>query len=326
MKLNDIKDIMDCLPAGRTKFYYFKDRYALLLLRYIVGKGRAIHDLKQSRFNRLIRKPVVQKMIKAAGDGRLTADTLRSVWPKHYHCYRLTLGIWGDRNRDARFYNQTSRPGWNLVLQLNFSGRHNREYYRMLKPSEPHPFHAYGHPISGKGEHTLAWARIDMDLDTDEALIEEVQTDWIRRALWSRKYLNYYEKRSSPKPRYVPGYVKNLGCNSKVLSQYIDITLKPHIRLWDEAMLASAIWFLKEEIGIGKIYYHTFQFGCRVKRISGSKPPRSLYTKLPDRFCFRKTSQTPTFLVRKNNRKIVQLIKNHDPRFYVLDIPEKLRH
>jgi hypothetical protein len=74
----------------------------------------------------------------------------------------------------------------------------------------------------------------------------------------------------------------------------------------------------KEEIGIGKIYYHTFNFGCRIKRIAGSKPPVSLYTKLPDRFCFKKTNQAPGFLMRRNNRKIIDLLKHHDPRFYLL--------
>lgn len=324
MKLNEITEIMACLPAGRTKFYYFKDRFALMLLRYVVGEGKSIRDLKASRFNRLMGKPMVNKAIKAIGKGRLAADALASIWPEDYHCYRLTLGIWGDRDKDARFYNQTSRPGWNLVLQLNFSGRHNRACNRMLKPGKPHPFHTYGHPIAGKGEHTLAWARMDMDLDTDEALIEEVQTDWIRRALWSRKYLTAYERCSSSKPRYVPGYVKNLGCDATALSQYIDGTLKPHMRIWDEAMLASAIWFLKEEIGIGRIYYHTFKFGCRLKRITDAKPPRSLYTRLPDRFCFRKTNRAPSFLFRKNNRKTIDLIRHHDPQFYLLDIPSEL--
>ncbi len=325
MKIDDIFDIMDCLPEGRTKFYYFKDRYALLLLSQIVGNGMAIRDLKASRYRRLIQKPVVRKIMETAGDGRITPETLGSVWPEAYHCYRLTLDVWGDRDKDARFYNQTSRPGWNLVLQMNFSSRHNRSYCRMLKPREAHPFHVYGHPIAEDEEHTLAWARIDLDLDTDEALIEEIQTDWIRRALWSRTYLAAYEDSSVPKPRYVPGYVKHLGCDSKALSQYIDETLKPHMRIWDEAMLASAIWFLTEEIGIHTIYYHTFRFGCRVKRITESKPPRSLYTKLPDRFCFRKTRHVPSFLLRKNNRKTLDLFKHHDPQFYVLDISNGLQ-
>lgn len=28
---------------------------------------------------------------------------------------------------------------------------------------------------------TLAWSRIDFDFDTGEALIEEIQSDWVRR-------------------------------------------------------------------------------------------------------------------------------------------------
>ncbi len=319
MKKNEIQEIMDCLPEGRTKFYYFKDRYALILLSYLVGGGKTIREIKNSRFHRLVHKPMVQRIIKDTGGGHLTPKELGSIWPFNYHCYLLTLGMWGSREGWSRFYNQTSRPGWNLVLQLNFTARHNHSYYRLLKPRDPQPFHCYSHPIARDGHHTLAWARIDLDLDTDEALIEEIQTDWIRRAIWSKKYLAVFEKCSNPKQQYIPEYVRRLGCDSKALSQYLEDTLKPHIRIWDEAMLASAIWFLKEEIGIRKIFYHTFKFGCQMKRITGSKPPRSLYTKLPDRFCFKKTNQAPVFLTQKNNRKMINLIKKNDPQFYLLD-------
>lgn len=320
MKLDDIQVIIDCLPRGRTKFYYFKDRYALMLLTYIVGEGKAIHDLKGGRFNRLMQRPLVKRIIGAAGNGQLTPDALGSVWPEDYHCYRLTLDVWGDDDGDARFYNQTSRPGWNLVLQLNFSRRHNQAYYRMLKPRDEQLFNCCGHPAAWDGQPTLAWARIDLDLETDEALIEEIQTDWIKRAMRSKRYLAALGKGSISESRYVPAYVKGLGCDCEALSRYLEDTLKPHMRMWDEAMLAAAIWFLKEEIGIGKIYYHSFKFGCRIKRITGSKPPVSLYTQLPDRFCFKKTRGAPGFLMRKNNRKIVHLLKHHDPQFYLLEL------
>jgi hypothetical protein len=101
---------------------------------------------------------------------------------------------------------------------------------------------------------------------------------------------------------------------------YLENELKSHIRVWEEAMLSSAIWFLRDEIGINNIFYHTFDFGCRLKRISGSKPPRSLYTKLPERFCFQKTNQGPTFLMQKNNRTMTNLIKNQVLQFYSLVI------
>ena len=67
MEINEIHDIMDCLPKGRTKFYYFKDRYALMLLAYVVGNGRRIREIKSSRFGRLVQKPIVEKIIENSG-------------------------------------------------------------------------------------------------------------------------------------------------------------------------------------------------------------------------------------------------------------------
>lgn len=324
MKREEIQEIMDCLPKGRTKFYYFRDRYALMLLSYIIKGGKFVGEIKHGPYGRLIQKPIVQEVIKKTGNGLLTPKALDSVWPDTYHCYLLTLGMWGGHFSGSRFYNQTSRPGWNLVLQLNFAGRHNQAYHRLLKPGEKQPFHCRDHPVAVGGRHTLAWARIDLDWDMDEALIEEVQTDWIRRAIWSQKYLTAYERSadSNRHRHYLPEYVRNLGCDAKGISQYLEEILKPHRRIWDEAMLASAIWFLKEEIGIGKIFYHTHNFGYKLKGITGSKPPRSLYTQLPKRFCFTKTGQTPGFLLKKNRRKISNLIKTNNPQFYMVDFSD----
>lgn len=320
MKIEEIRDIIDCLPRGRTKFYYFKDRYALMLLVYAVGDGMRIHDIKRSRFGRLIRKPMVEKIIRDSGCGRLTPRELGDFWPDRYHCYLLTLGIWGGCKRWSRFYNQTSRPGWNLVLHLNFAAEHNRSFYRLVKPRNPYVFQYLSHPVASSGRHTLAWARIDMDLDAGEALIEEIQTDWIRKAMRSSRIMAACENSAGNRQRYIPDDVRNLGCDSVALNRYLDLTLKPHMQVWDEAMLASAIWFLKEEIGLDRIYYHTFEFGSQWKRICGSNPPRSLYTKLPDRFCFTRTSRVPGFLKRKNNRIRDHLIKGGHRQFYLLDL------
>ena len=38
------------------------------------------------------------------------------------------------------------------------------------------------HPVASGGELTLAWSRIDLDLDRGEALVEEIQSDWVRDA------------------------------------------------------------------------------------------------------------------------------------------------
>ncbi len=311
---------MDCLPKGRTKFYYFKDRYALMLLAYAVGNGMRIREIRNSRFARLVHRPIVEKILKDSGGGRLTPRELGAVWPDTYYCYLLTLGIWGSRESWSRFCNQTSRPGWNLVLHLNFAAQHNRSFYRLVKPSDPYAFQCLSHPAAMHGRHTLAWARMDLDLDAGEALIEEIQTDWIRRARQSRRIVAARENSDGGRRAYVPQYVRSLGCDSAALSRYLDHTLKPHMQVWDEAMLASAIWFLKEEIGLDRIYYHTFEFGSQWKRIDAGNPPRSLYTKLPDRFCFSRTRQVPEFLRRKNNRFRNPLIKGGQRQFYLLDL------
>ena len=316
-----IQEIIECLPKDRTKFYYFKDKYVLMLLSYLVKNGTTVRDIEKSQYKRLLQKPLIQRILQKTGSKELSSNELGSYWPDEYQCYLLTLDLWGDDDRWSRFYNQTSRPGWNLVLQLNFSSEHNSFYKKLIKPREFHPFHAYGHPIvNEEGSHTLAWARIDIDLQRDEALIEEIQNDWIRRALKSVKVVSSYDNGEIPRNRHLPGYVEDLGCNAASLFQYVENILKPHVKLWEEAMLSSAIWFLKEEIGISSIFYHTFDLGCRLKRIDGRKPPKSLYTKLPQRFCFSKTSRTPSFLLSKNNRTIINLLRQDTSQFYLLDM------
>ncbi|MBT3027590.1 MAG: hypothetical protein KME48_10520 [Candidatus Thiodiazotropha sp. (ex Ctena orbiculata)] len=37
---------------------------------------------------------------------------------------------------------------------------------------------------------TLAWARLDVDLERNEVLIEEVQSDWVRDMAWLQRWLN----------------------------------------------------------------------------------------------------------------------------------------
>jgi len=319
MERKQIEEIIECLPRGRTKFYYYKDRYAQMLLSYFIGKkGLAVHQLKNSRYRRLIDKPLVQQVIRNHGCKMLTAKEVGSFWPESYHCYLLTLSKWGDQRSWSRLYNQTSRSGWNLVLQLNFSSKHNSCYNQLIKPGDLQPFQSYGHPVAGDGHHTLAWARIDLDFANNEALIEEIQNDWIRLAIKSEKHLAANENRTQARRRYLPRYVRELGCDRQSLSRYLEDELKAHMRVWEEAMLASAIWFLREELGINNIFYHTYDLGCRLKRISGSRPPRSLYTKLPEKFCFQKTRQAPAFLMQKANRRVRDLIKNQGPRFYSL--------
>ena len=70
----------------------------------------------------------------------------------------------------------------NLVLQLNFNSSQIRAL-RRLTGGEQRTFNPLDHPVCRPGHpryrETLAWARIDFDFETNEALIEEIQSDWV---------------------------------------------------------------------------------------------------------------------------------------------------
>lgn len=291
-----------------------------MLLTYLVGEGMRLEDIKQSSCKRLLDKPIIKKILQQHGCRSLGPQELGSLWPASYQCYLLSIGAWGARQRWQQSYKQTSRPGWNLVLQLNFSEQHTCSYTRLVKPDEGHPFHCESHPIARNGKHTLAWARLDIDLEKDEALIEEIQTDWLRMARRSRQFIERVKDFDSIEKDHLPYYIRGIGGTSEDLKNYYDRELKPHTEIWEEAMLAAVIWFLKEELGITTIYYHTFDFGCKLKGITGRRPPRSLYTRLPDRFCFEKTERGPSFMQEKMGRKLRQLYKQDTPQFYTLGV------
>ncbi len=88
--------------------------------------------------------------------------------------------------------------------------------------------------------------------------------------------------------------------------------------------MSAAIGFLVEEIGISQIWYHDSDTGVRMKRIEWSKPPRSLYTKLPRSFCFEKTSQVPEFLMPTAPKKLGCRMKRGQVSFWRMDATGKL--
>ncbi|MEM7503978.1 MAG: hypothetical protein AAF417_18190 [Pseudomonadota bacterium] len=164
--------------------------------------------------------------------------------------------------------------------------------------------------------NTLAWARLDIDLERGEALIEEIQTDWIRKALFARRRAlrarNMFRVFGVPMQKH------------RVI-RYVDSTLRRHEETWDEAMLSATIWFLRRELGIKTIYYHTYESGARIKNISFRLPPRSIYSKLPKRFCFRATDQRPGFLPGKV--RPARANKRYDnARFSVLEFGKSARN
>ncbi|MEO1575963.1 MAG: hypothetical protein AAFU65_13530 [Pseudomonadota bacterium] len=108
MELAEAREIIECLPSGRTPFPYYKDRYALLLLNLIIGSGCSKRDIEGTPFARLLNKSVVRNVLAASGDGTLCPLALEANWPQRYETYLLTLGTW---DPCSRRWGQTSRPG-----------------------------------------------------------------------------------------------------------------------------------------------------------------------------------------------------------------------
>ena len=307
MEKETVHEIIACLPQGRTLFYYHKDRYALQLLSWAIQHAHvAINELRHSRYARLLEKPLIRRLLAESGHGYLSREQLLNCWESPFEIFSLTLGIWGGYRR---WDNQTSRPGYNLVLQVNFSNQHDHDYRKLVRPTEDDAFAFTCHPIFERQaecyfRQTLAWARIDLDFHDDVALIEEIQSDWISETHWIlKKRLSNFSEKERPA-------IYGVGGNTEDLRYYLTHILDKYVRLWDEAMLTAALWFIREELGIHHIYYHTFETGTTLKSIRGRQPPRSLYTELPRRFCFEISKEAPIFVVRnKRARSILREIK-----------------
>jgi hypothetical protein len=85
--------------------------------------------------------------------------------------------------------------------------------------------------------------------------------------------------------------------------------LQAHEKMWHEAMLTAALWFLFDEIGMREVFYHSWSTGTVIKGMDREwNAPRSLYSDLPERFGFSRRQEGPAFIecqhrVRKLRQK-----------------------
>ncbi|WP_020410776.1 hypothetical protein [Hahella ganghwensis] len=290
MELDTVREVIDGLPKERTLFWYFKDRYAPYLLQKELEQNgsRTVAELKRSRFSKLVQKSVCSPLVSRAGNRPVLADEFAALWPENSTPYVLTVGRWGGMNNYR--WNQTSVPGWNLVLQLNFSNEHDHEYRCLLGKDFDH-FEFYSHPVHRGKRNTLAWARIDLDFDEGVALIEEIQTDWIREARDAFK--DATEARREKKKTFS---LWSDEFEVGKMCRYYEMVLARHSEQWAEAMLTAAIGLIRDELGFRTIFYHNYETGKALKHIGHRGPPRSLYTDLPKKFCFKETEQGPQYV------------------------------
>lgn len=305
MELEEVEALRARWGRGRRLFRYFKDRYALMLLEYSLSEMPSIAALKRSRFSPLLQKPIVREMIARAGGADLSRRALIEAWRPETEAYRLSLGTWPLTSCDVGTrWAQVTRDRWNLVLQLNLDRRHVRRLISEHGEDEAeHPYTGV-HPVAEAPELTLAWVRMDIDLERRQALIEEIQTDWIQHVACEAS-----------------GHDSDDPYAAK-WKRYEQELLGPHRRAWSEAVLAAAIEVLHLELQISDIYYHRYDSGAFLKNMGDSRPPRSIYTKLPKRFCFATTNESPRFVVETARSRQRRCLRRRDLSWFRLQLPD----
>lgn len=286
MKQSEAEELLALLPRERTLFTYGKDWYAVALLQLALRRG---HGARPAAFAKLYDKPRLRAWLGAFGKKSFSAMDLDLLWPEESETYRLTAGLFSG-------WAQTSRKGgksWNIVLQMNLNGDDARLMETKFPERSEDPFECSIHPIHEGRHRTLAWARIDLDWRTGEALIEEIQNDRIRDVEWRVNRIRTQKLRT----------IRLMGreVEAEFVIDYWERRLRLSRQCWDEAMLCAAIRFIVVELGLRKIYYHSPVSGKYLKRAGNA--PTSIYTDLPRKFCFEKTTEMPEFLGRCGKRR-----------------------
>lgn len=287
MKQHEAEELLSLLPAGRTLFTYGKDWYAISLLEMGL-RGSGPENIKHTSLGRLFHKPRVKSWIGTLGKKHFTGDDLAMLWPEETETYRLTADLFDGWAQTTR----RGRDAWNIVLQLNLNNHDANWIERVFPERDLDPFEWRFHPVHRGRHRTLAWARIDLDWDSGEALIEEIQNDRLREVAWQ---VDRIRARKLNTIR-----LSGMEVDAEAVLAYWDNRLRLSRQWWDEAMLCAAIRFIVLELGIRRIFYHSPVSGARLKNARDA--PVSLYTDLPRRFCFEKTPELPAF-VRKPRGK-----------------------
>lgn len=315
MKPDLAREVMECLPSGRTLFRYSKDDYAFQLLRILSAREGRIHKLRRTPARKLLEKPAVKPHLAACSDGVLKPFSLpENQFAADSRCYRLSLDVWGG---DSKYWHwdQVSRNGASLVLQMNLNRSQSAKLRSCYMSEGKDPFENHLHPVRNGAVPTIAWARLDFDLETGEALVEELQTDLLRDLkCYAETAYGARNEGSKSFERYGVRFD-----TARVIGIWEEDFLAERTH-WQEAMLSAALRFLVSEIGIRRIFYHTEETGSYLKRITGTKPPRSLYTDLPKRFCFEMTDEVPELLARERDWRRRKKAAGKPMRFFKMAV------
>lgn len=309
MKSQLLDEVIACLPTGKTHYRYFQGAYASRILSMLMPEKVDLRTVKKTRFKRLLEHKSVKPIVAHSGNGLLERNDLQASWLEPSQPFLLSVNRWGGRG--GRNWYQTSRDGENLVLQLNLPAQHQRQFNRWIDPSGDSTLNGVwsNHPVQTDIEQasfreTLAWSRIDLDFETNEALIEEVQSDATRKVLSMAK-------------RY-----QRCGCGRCIEKLKYVKWFEPYLKLWSEALLCATVEFIHHELGIERVFIHTAKSGWRVKQMGSTwRAPRSLYSDLPKKFAFKQTYAAPEFLLKtRSYQKLIRQQPEID--FYQLSMNE----
>ena len=321
MNSNEQSFVMDVYGQKALPYIYYKDKFAVQQLEFFLEQsqcdaGQSISDLKKSNQAFLLDKPALKSICSGAGSKKLDVNTLQNYLPDDYLPFSITFDTWGAYTKHRKYnWYQTTRPGYSLVLQLNFTQPHDVKYYQLIKPKHKHHrFRWTCHPVKDNHTLTCAWARLDFDLNTGEVLIEEIQNDWLRDVTAFMKSMESLVKDDKKKVKEHDFFSAN-NTTFENLQEYHDSVLKPYRKMWDEAILSAAIWFSKRELGLNKIYYHTWETGAFLK---DCEPPKSIYTKLPKKFGFKASKTAPQFI--QECQYLKKTLRNKDCGWWFLEL------
>lgn len=317
MERHEIAEIMAVFEGYREKFPYVKDGFALTRILDETGDGKAVRDIRKGPNGRFLSLPLLRDFIARAGGGKLTPELFFYNSPDPTDLYIVTLDKWGnDRKYWGRGWDQMARPGFNLVVQLNLSGKHLEKMRRVDQALVDYVTPVWtDHPVRSDGAITVSWARIDMDVMAGVALIEEIQSDWVRetadlrtevRTMTAATDTANTRKRGWPRRRWL---------------WYLDSDEFRRIeKHWPEATLEATCQFLRREVGITDIYLYDFDTGCRFKDMGRDycRPPRSLYTSLPKRYGMERVEEVPAFLLKKRDRHLRKAMRAAPAVFWKL--------
>ena len=300
-------------------FHYYADRESAWLLQAHSAGDAPVRAVRQGTFAKLLDRPLIKPLCAGGGGVLRNADlrmlaradcvldyealstpgyaALEAVYDGPWMDFEVTYDIW--HNSQWRWA-QMSRAGANLVVQLGFPSEHAALLQRTIGKMERSKFECASHPVRQSGRPTLAWARRDIDAKTNTALIEEVQSDWLR---YVRCYLRELRK-SRPRSRVL----RNAQAYEAALTARYD-------KVWAKAMMLQVLMLLRDRLGLGQVFMHQPLPGAKLKWIDYTLPPRALYTALPKSFCFTPTREVPEFL-RIKRRKHLRSLNRDDPLFW----------